>query len=69
MSAAIAHAAEQLIAAAEVLVHPNVEMVVVIRLAAIHKIIVYEAGAVRCWIKLQQLQRVRINAGGGQLVH
>src|SRR4029077_14009807 len=69
MSAAVAHAPKQLIALAEVCVSANVEVVVVIGLAAVGKIVVTETRSICYRKELQQLEGVGVNASGGQLIH
>src|SRR6266436_4522017 len=65
----IADSTEQLIALAEVCIHANIKMVIVVRLAAVREIVVRETRTICYRKKLQQLQCVGVNASGGQLIH
>src|ERR1700730_16739568 len=65
----ITDSTEQLIALAEILVHAHIEVVIVVRLAAVREIVVCETRTICSGIKLQQLQCVGVNASGGQLIH
>ena len=57
----VADAPEQLIALTEIVILANIEMIAVVRLTAVDGIVAENAGSSRCWIKLQELESVRID--------